>query len=204
VSRLLRLAPAALAALLGAPPAASAQRVEVAPFVGVRVGGDIYESVVSAAVDTDGAPSAGAVVDVRLWPDTALSLLFTRQQPQVEVRASLLDPPVVLRVTVDHIQAGGTYELNQGRARPFLSGLLGATVYGLPGDTEVRFSLSGGGGVKLFPTRHVGLRLDGRVFATIGSLSTTAGICGGYGCVLGIDGSLFWQAEATAGVVFAF
>jgi hypothetical protein len=64
--------------------------------------------------------------------------------------------------------------------------------------------LSGGGGVKLFPTRHVGVRLDGRVFATVGGLSTTGGVCGGYGCLLGIDGTLFWQGEATAGLVFAF
>ena len=50
--------------------------------------------------------------------------------------------------------------------RPFLTGMLGLTRYAVGGDSEIRFTLSAGGGVKLFPTRHIGVRLDGRVYTT--------------------------------------
>ena len=40
-------------------------------------------------------------------------MLFTRQQPEVEVRPfSLLGTPTRVRVTVDHIQVGGTLSAN--------------------------------------------------------------------------------------------
>ena len=196
---------ACVTSLCGAS-AATAQTVEITPFVGYRVGGDFFEVAVEHAVDTDGAPSVGLLGDLRLpqlAPGFTLAALFTRQQPLVEARPGPFDPPVAVRVTVDHLQFGGTQELHGGRARPFLTGLLGLTRYGLPHDSETRFSVSGGGGVKMFATHHVGLRLDGRVVATFDALGTR-GVCGGYGCAIGIDAAVFWQGEATAGIVFAF
>lgn len=201
-----RLFLALACAVLSGTPAASAQTIEVTPFAGYRIGGDFYEVAVGQPVDADGAPSVGLLVDLRLHSladGFTLAAMFTRQEPRVEVRPSVFDPPLSVRVTVDHLQFGGTQEFSGGRARPFLTGLLGLTRYGLPGDSEVRFSLSGGGGVKLFATPHVGVRLDGRVFATFDAIDT-AGVCGGYGCFLGVDASVFWQGEVTAGVLFAF
>ena len=192
--------------VLGGAPHAVAQTFELAPFVGYRVGGDFYEVAIGQPVDTDGAVSVGLLADLRLRqfdPGFTLTALFTRQQPLVEVRPTFFDPPVAARVTVDHLQVGATQEFRSGRARPFLVGLLGLTHYGLPHDSEVRFSLSGGGGVKLFAAPWIGVRLDGRVYATFDALGAR-GVCGGYGCLLGIDASVFWQGEATAGVIFAF
>ena len=62
--------------------------------------------------------------------------------------------------------------------------------------------MSGGAGVSCSPRPGLG-RFDGRLFATFDALGAR-GVCGGYGCVLGIDAAVFWQGEATAGVVFAF
>jgi hypothetical protein len=193
-------------ALLSGPSRAAAQTFELAPFVGYRVGGDFYEVAVGQPVDTDGAPSVGLLADLRLRPlapGLTLTFLFTRQQPRVEVRQDFFNPPVRVRVTVDHWHAGATQEFSGGRARPFLTGLVGLTRYGLPHDSEARFSLAGGGGVKLFATPNLGVRLDGRVFATFDALGAR-GVCGGYGCFVGIDASVFWQGEASAGIVFAF
>ena len=43
--------------------------------------------------------------------------------------------------------------------------MLGLTRYAGEGDSGDCFAMSAGGGVKLFPMRHLGLRLDGRLFA---------------------------------------
>ena len=88
--------------------------------------------------------------------------------------------------------------------RPFLTGHLGLTRFGSSDDYEVRFTLAAGGGVKLMPSRHVGLRLDGRVYAVFVDGDADGGICAPRGCVIGLDVSTLWQAEFTAGLLIAF
>ena len=51
---------------------------------------------------------------------------------------------------------------------------MGLTRYGLPHDSETRFSVSGGAGVKLFAAPWIGVRFDGRVFATFDALACVA------------------------------
>jgi hypothetical protein len=122
----------------------------------------------------------------------------------VEIRPdSLFESPTIVRVEVDQIQLGGIQEFGQTRVRPFLSGLLGLTRYAAPGDTEVRFSVGAGGGVKLFATRHLGLRLDARTYVTFVDVNSS-GVCGGYGCLIGFNVSPIWQGDFTAGLIVAF
>jgi hypothetical protein len=92
--------------------------------------------------------------------------------------------------------------LLNGRVRPFLTGVVGLTRYASDVDSEVRFSVGAGGGVKLFPARRVGLRLDGRLFTTfvdadLGFLACTPGTC-----ITALHVNMVWQAEFTAGIVF--
>ena len=101
------------------------------------------------------------------------------------------------------MQVGGIYELSDGRARPFLSRLAGFTRYAAPADSEIRFSLGGGAGVKLLATRHLGLRLDGRVYMTFVDVGAS-GVCGGNGCLIFFRVSPVWQADFTAGLLVAF
>jgi hypothetical protein len=103
------------------------------------------------------------------------------------------------------VQVGGIHELSGGRARPFLAGLVGFTRYASPGDSELRFSVGGGAGVKLFATRHLGLRLDSRVYVTFVDASSTA-VCGGdiNACRLRFSVNPVWQADFTAGLIVAF
>ena len=55
--------------------------------------------------------------------------------------------------------------------------------------------------MKLFPTRHLGARLDGRVFATLVDAEADVLVCSPGICVGSIDASFVWQAEFTAGLV---
>jgi hypothetical protein len=104
---------------------------------------------------------------------------------------------------VEHWHGGGTYELGWGAVRPFLAGSIGLTRFGSPADSEVRFSAAGGGGVKLMPSRHVGVRFDGRLYAVFvdGRLGTV--VCSG-GCLVDLDLFVLWQAEFTTAFVISF
>ncbi len=190
----------------GVARAQALDAVEVAPFGGYRFGGGFYELVSGRSVDLDGAVSFGVVLDIPFRNDLQIEGFFTHQEARFTLPASLDARRTRWRVTVDHLQAGGLRELSEGRARPFLTGTLGLTRYASGGDNEVRFSIAAGGGVKLFPLERVGLRLDGRVFATIVDANGDSLACApGLGiCVGSIDAWVIWQAEFSAAAVVRF
>lgn len=191
-------------ALLCAMPAA-AQHVEITPFGGYRFGWSVSEIGGFPVVDDDGGVSFGVLANIPFGPPQdgyKFEVLFSRESAMVAVRHSLLDPPVRAHVVVDQIMIGAMQELEEAPARPFISALIGLTRYDAPDDTEVRFALGLGGGGKFFATPHLGLRIDGRVFMTIISLSG-AGVCAG-SCAFAFAANPVFQGELTAGVILAF
>jgi hypothetical protein len=182
-----------------------AQIAEVTPFVGYRFGGSFFERVTGQEVDLDGTSTVGLVVNVPIYDDLQIEALFTHQEGRVVVPAGA-GQTTVFPVTVDHWMGGGLREFDYGRAVPFLTGLLGLTRYGSPGDNEIRFTVAAGGGAKLLPTRHLGLRVDGRVFTTFADIEGRAIACSSPAgvCLFALDATLLWQAEFTVGVVIAF
>ena len=194
----------AAACLLGTAAVASAQSVEVAPFTGYRFGGGFFEFVTRYPVDLDGAQSLGAALDVPFSNGFQLEGLFTHQQAQVLVPAPAFGPVARWQISVDHWQAGGLQEFGRGRLVPFLTGTLGLTRFAAADDSEIRFTAGAGGGVKLFPSRHVGVRFDGRVFATFVDADVRVGVCSTGGCLLSFYTDVLWQADFTAAVVFRF
>ena len=191
-----------VACLAGHAPILSAQSVEIAPLAGYRFGGDFFELITGQPVDLDGALALGGVVDVPISNGLQFEGLFTHQHADVLVPARPLFPATLWRMAVDHWQAGALQELSGGRLRPFLGATLGLTRYAAEGDSEIRFTLGFGGGMKLFPTRHVGLRLDGRLFATFVDAGGSVIACSPGLCFLAIHANVVWQAEFTAGLVF--
>jgi len=187
---------------IAAPSSLRAQTVEVAPFGGYRFGGDLYEVYTGTPLDIDGGPTVGGLFDVFLEPGLSVTFLYAHQQADIqgEVRPGVEVTWPTL--SVDHWHVGGTQAFGTGKVQPLLTGTLGLTRFGSNGDSEVRFSMAAGGGVKLMPTRHVGVRLDGRVYAVIAD-AATVGVCA-QRCLIGVDASIVWQAEFTAGLVFAF
>lgn len=181
----------------------AAQGIEIAPLGGYRIGGDLFEIAAARPLDNDGAPALGIVVDVPLNEGMQLEASFSHQQLDVlEPFQPLqpLQPPATWRISVDQWQVGGLQEYGGAKVRPFATGLLGLTRYALEADSEVRFMVSAGGGVKIFPVPHLGVRLDGRVFATFLDASASTVLCSG-GCVARLHVSVAWQAEFTAGLV---
>jgi hypothetical protein len=203
---MLRRAALLLLLLLNAP-AAWAQAVEISPFGGYRFGGDPFEALAGHPLDIDYAPALGLTIDFPLSGGMQVEGFFSHQRASVPVLiAGSSAGPSRLGISIDHWQVGGLQELGPWRARPFLTGTLGLTRYGTGADNEVRFSVGGGGGVKLFPTSRLGIRLDGRVFATILDAGGTALACGGRSgtCLVALHVDAVWQAEFTAGLLVRF
>jgi hypothetical protein len=186
------------------PPPLHAQGVELMPFGGYRFGGDFFEIVAEGAVDLDGAPALGFVLNVPLYEGLQVEALLTHQSAHVSVPQRPFEPPAQWHVTVDHLQGGGLQEFADGRVRPFATGVVGLTRYAALGDSEIRFTVGAGGGVKLFPLSHVGVRLDGRVYATFVDADARFLACGPGVCVTALRVDVVWQAEFTAGIVLRF
>jgi hypothetical protein len=200
-----------LVCLLGHAAALSAQGFEITPLYGYRFGGDFFELLSRRPLDIDGAPSFGVVVDVPTSELFQVEGLFTHQHANALVPVFPSGAPVSWQFDVDHWQGGGLQEYDIGRpkVRPFLTGTLGLTRYAGNGQNEIRFTLAAGGGVKLFPSRHVGLRLDGRTYMTFADADVTLFACSTIGpnagnCLLGFNANLVWQLEFTAGLVVKF
>jgi hypothetical protein len=183
----------------------TAQTVEIAPVGGYRFGGGFFERVTGQQVDLDGAPSVGVVVNVLLRDGLFVEALVTHQEAGLTVPRSAFGPATRWRIAVDHYQAGGLQEFfDRRRTRPFLTGLLGLTRYAADGDNEIRFTASAGGGVKLMPVPRLGIRLDGRVFATFVEVEGRAIACSPGICLVAFDADIALQAEFTVGLVIAF
>lgn len=179
----------------------SAQTVEFAPLAGYRFGGDLFELATNRPVDVDGAPVVGGAVNVDMGAGLSFEAVFSHQQAYVDTPGGPFGPPARWSVVVDHWLAGGRQEFGTGRARPFLSGLLGLTRYGADGDDEFRFTVAAGGGVKLPVHRRFAVRLDSRLFTTFVDAEARAVACASGACFVGLDVNVAWQVEFTADVV---
>jgi hypothetical protein len=187
--------------LIAATAPARAQGLEVAPIGGYRFSNDLFETAAGGRVDSDGAPALGFVFDVPMSGGMQFEGLVSHQGGTVTVNTAPYGVPARVAVAVDHFQAGGLQEFAGRQVRPFLTGVLGLTRYAADGDNEVRFTIGAGGGAKLFPHPRLGLRLDGRVFATFVEANATALACGNGNCLFAFHVDIAWQAEFTAGVV---
>ncbi len=189
---------------LGRVAPSSAQIVEIAPFGGYRFGGDFFELVTNQPIDLDGAPSIGVAINVPLRDGLFVEGIFSHQDAEFTVPASAFGPGTRWRIVVEHWLAGGLQEFGSGKARPFLSGLFGLTRYAGQDDNEIRFTVGAAGGVKLFPTRRIGARLDGRVFATFVDVEGRTIACSPGVCLAAFSADVVWQTEFTAGLVVVF
>jgi hypothetical protein len=197
---------AALIVVLGHAMPLRAQSFELSPFYGYRFGGSFVDLYTAQPFDLDGASASGIVFDVRIYDDDDFQVegLLTRQAADVLLAAVPGRPATRLRVAAEHWLAGALQEFNGGNVRPFTTGMAGLTRYVADGDNEFRFTLSAGGGVKMFPSRRAGIRLDGRLFATFldgngNAIACTPGIC-----LVGLHIAVAWQAEFTGALVVRF
>ncbi len=197
-----RLAAAFLSVCLICPAIAAAVDVEISPLLGYRFGGQFEEETTGRDVDVREAAAFGLAVDVEYAPDRMVEVFYSRQSTEIDDTNPSID------VDVEHFQIGGVAEYTQQYYTPYAVGTLGATRFSPEGDfdSETRFSLSLGGGVKWFFNEHWAARVEGRAYFTFFD-SEAQVFCvssGGAVCLLRTSGSIVWQLEALAGVTFRF
>ena len=191
------------------PAAAFAQpgRIELTPTVGYRLEGD-FDARSSDAFDpdlnvkVDASTVYGLLLDIPLAPDWQLEILANRQPSQFVVDRGLLTPSSTLGdVDLTIVQAGILFQWGQGQVNPFITAAAGLTRIEPKFNelsTDDRFSASLGGGVKIFFSENIGLRLEARGYWT--DLDT--GFNGRYNRYDSGDG--LYQGEGSAGLIIAF
>lgn len=193
--------------LIPAVAAAQVPRFEVTPFVGYRLSGEVDNSAdigfdFRSDVEIDEGTTFGLMFDIPLSPNWQLELLASRQNTSFIVDEGLLSPSENLGdVDLGFYQAGFLLQWGEGQVSPFAVATFGLARLepDFPElDAENYLSGSVGGGVKVFLSENVGLRLEGR----------------GYWLDLETDfddrydrydsDALTWLPEGTAGIIFSW
>ena len=191
------------AAAIAQEPAQS-PRFELTPFAGYQSGETFSDQTTGTRLKLESAPSAGLIFGMNVAPDIQLEFLYSRATSSLSPEGG---GPVATDIKVEYLHAGAIYASSSGgRVVPFFGGTVGATRLSPeePGlDSDTNFSVGLVGGVKLFVTKHVGLRLEARVLATQVD-SDSAAFCNNGSCRIFYDGDFLWQYTANAGIVIGF
>jgi opacity protein-like surface antigen len=193
------------------PVSAIAAEIEVTPFAGYTMGGEFTDAVTGKSLSFDDTSSYGIMVDFKQAVDKEggepwIELYYSRQQTRLKADQGPFFGNPLFDVNVEYCHLGGTYGKATGKVKPFVVGTFGATHMDPKGaglHAETKFSLSLGGGVKLYLTEHVGIRLDARWFGTLFNGSGSA-FCSGGACAINVQGDLFSQFVANGGLILAF
>lgn len=204
-----RRIPLALCTILTALPqttALEAQRVELTPFYGYQFGGDFDARFdhhdFREQLDVSESEEYGAFLGFALNQHGRVELNWVRQDTELESAA--LFGPAVADLDLQYYHLGYAYEWTPGQMHPFLGASVGATELEPAGlGSETKFSWSFGGGVKIFPNPHFGLRLEGRFYSTVLD-SDDQVYCDPFDCVEVDEGSYLFQFDVKAGVIIAF
>jgi opacity protein-like surface antigen len=170
------------------------------------MGGELNDAVTGESLSFDDTSSYGIMLDMKQAEDSWIELYFSRQQTRLKADQGPFFGDPLFDVDIEYYHLGGTYGQATGRVKPFVVGTLGATYMDPKGaglNSETKFSLSLGGGVKLYLTEHVGIRLDARWFGTfIGGSGSV--FCSGGACLVNVQGDVLSQFTANAGLIMAF
>jgi opacity protein-like surface antigen len=199
----MRLIPISFLTFALSVPQVVAADFEFIPFVGHRFGGTLERLDTEESTDLESANSWGFILGRAASDTTRYELLYSHQESGL---ADSTDPNNAFGLEIHYLHLGGTVDITRDRFTPFVSGGLGMTHlsptgYGL--DDETRFSLSLGGGLKWYPTRSLGLRLEVRGYGTMSDGSGSL-FCDDINCNLRFSGSMMPQFETNLGLVFRF
>jgi hypothetical protein len=209
-------------AAAAAPAFAQSPRVEVSAFAGWTLSDGVSGNAVAAGdgniydrVDPKDSASFGFSVGVLATENFEVGFMYDRQSSKLVLGDTTDRELGDLDVTGYH----GYFAYNFGAAdapmRPFVFGGLGATSFGSVDVTvadqnrsiggETQFSTTWGGGVKILPSPHVGVRLAGRFTPTYIKTDSAGWWCDPFwGCYLVGESQYSNQFEFSGGVIIRF
>jgi hypothetical protein len=200
------------------PPALSAQqpeptppRFEFTPFLGYRTSMSFpvepHVSGTNPRVILDASPSYGASFGMRLRNEADLvEIRWARQDSYVHAEDITPQPPRQ-RVILDQFHGDFSHEPDidgwPSWARPYVLASVGAThVSGSTNISFTRFSFGLGGGIRFYPSRHLGFKIQAEWLPVFVD-PNVAFICGG-GCLVHVGGTLSSQGEVFVGPILRF
>jgi len=187
----------------------SSYSVEITPLLGLRGGGDFFDTETNRNHTVESSDSFGVIVGFPYERGKMIEVYYSHQSSDinsVDVNLPSTTGNADIPLVIDYLHIGGTTPINKDDdLNTFVSGGLGFTylspdLNGLQSDLRASFSI--GVGLKWPVTENVALRLETRALATLYN-SNSALFCNG-GCSLAVNGSLFVQAEIFAGVAVRF
>lgn len=186
-----------------------AREWQISPFVGYSFGDGSFEEEQSGTELTlREATSYGFAVNMQDEKDTQYEFYYSLQPTELKVDDGILSDDALSDIDVHYIQIGGTVMLSDEKyfARPFIVGTLGVTHFNPRSsgfDTLTRPSLGLGIGALVPLFSHVGVRLEGRGFATL--VNTSGAIFSNdQGLSIRLKSDTFTQFVFNAGFFISF
>jgi outer membrane protein W len=193
---------AAVAVLTASSPA-RAQSWEASGLIGFTPSATIDKRASElTAADIRGAITWGVQGARFFTPSLGAEVLFTQQATALEV-GTADGKADLFTMTIRQLHGNVVYRLVRADAKwqPFVFGGLGATFFTSDTvDSETKFSLDVGGGVKFFPSRLLGARAQMRYKPTLLHDSSSGTFCDPFGFCQGV----LQQIEFTAAAVVRF
>lgn len=151
-------------------------------------------------------PSYGIAAGMRLDEEDLIELRWARQNTNVHLEGGAPSPSE--KVFLDQLHGDFTHEYVlddwPAWARPFVMGSSGATrITGRPKNSFTRFSFGLRGGLKVYFTPRLGLRIQAEWLPVVVSPGVGSFVCGG-GCVVQLTGTVVSQGEIVIGRALRF
>ena len=207
-------------ALLVSLVSAHGQKYEITPLLGATYGGTMkLEQALTPNVDAhvadsfsfgvaggfrfDGEEGEGYDVIEFRWLRQNTNLFF-KQDPLVPTPS--IAAPFRPGIALDHFLGDFTHEWNLQDARtihPFLTLSAGAARMSAPASSATRFAFGIGTGVKVFPAKHWGFRLNVEYLPIVMHAELQRLVCVG-GCIVVLNGGVMNQFVLSLGPGFRF
>lgn len=186
-------------------------RFEVTPFAGYRTPTSFpvepHVTGMNPRVVVDASPSFGLSFGVRLRNEDDLVEMRWARQDSFLHSEDISPPPPRQRVVIDQFHGDFSHEPHvedlPSWAKPFVLASVGATrVSSSTAINFTRFSFGIGGGIRFYPSRHVGFKVQAE-WLPLFVEPHGAVICGA-GCIIHVGGTLSSQGEVFAGPILRF
>ena len=195
--------------LIGLSPALSAQqerelkplRFDFTPFMGYRTSISFpvepHVTGMNPRLEVEANPSYGVSCGLRLREEDLVEVRWARQDSYVH-SVDITPQTPRQRIILDQFHGDFSHEPIVEDwpwwAKPFVLASVGATHFSSASNVNfTRFSFGIGGGIRFYPTRHFGFKIQGE-WVPVYVDPQVAFICGG-GCIVHAGGTLSSQGE---------
>jgi hypothetical protein len=199
------------------------QRYEITPLFGGMFGGTWkleQQGVSNFTANVAGSFSYGVAGGIRFDDEfegctdcNLIEFRWMRQSTHLGFNQNPLLPPPLTPpvfhppVTLNYFLSDFTHEWSleeSKKIKPFLTASLGGALASTSADSAGRFVFGIGTGVKIFPKRHWGIRLQIEYLPIVMHSELQRLVCTGVGCVVVLNGGIMNQLQISAGPAFRF